>query len=120
MLLPPLFARRPLDRLRRRQGGRPAGLRSALPARVDEIDLDQTTLAIDSIIFGLRMNEGVDLDIISQRFPAWELKPELNHALDQLVEESYALRQGNHVGLTADGRLVADAIARDLLEKSGA
>jgi oxygen-independent coproporphyrinogen III oxidase len=46
-----------------------AGLAAGSPARVDEVALTPALLAADALIFGLRLNRGVDLAALAARFP---------------------------------------------------
>lgn len=92
-----------------------AGLEGAGRGRLDEIVLTPEILAEDLLIFGLRMNEGVDLEAIEARFPGalparW---PDLE---ERLLEEGLARRSGRQIRLTDAGRLVADRIGAEILE----
>ncbi len=91
------------------------GIDDGKPVRVDEVDLTPEILAVDCLIFGLRMNRGVDLLELSRRFPsiAFEkLEPLWKH----LHEEDLMSRQENGcLRLTPKGRLLADSIAVEIL-----
>ncbi len=83
-------------------------------SKIDVIELDNPTLATDALIFGLRMNEGVNLQQIQQRWPDIDLSP--YHLLWENLEESgYIKRNGTSIGLTEEGRLRVDAIGSELL-----
>lgn len=91
-----------------------AGLAGAERGRLDESVLTPEILAEDLLIFGLRMNEGVDLEAIEARFPGalptrW---PDLE---ERLLEEGLARRSGRRLRLTDAGRLVADRIGAEIL-----
>lgn len=89
-----------------------AGLDRGERGLVDRVKLSEGLLLEDSLIFGLRMNEGVDLAKLERRFG----KDLRGFALlDQLVEEGKAERQGDVLRLTAEGRMVADAVGEALL-----
>ncbi|MDX2186939.1 MAG: radical SAM family heme chaperone HemW [Opitutaceae bacterium] len=80
----------------------------------DAVELTDALLAEDSVIFGLRMNEGVDLAEVCRRFPGAP-SGRVDLLIDRLVGEGLALRRGTTVKLTLRGRLVADAIGGEIL-----
>lgn len=86
------------------------GIRAAEDAR----DLTEELLAEDALIFGLRMNAGVDLGPWRLRAPAapW---PEWDRRLIGLEEEGLVERNEDTVRLTHRGRLVADAIGAEFV-----
>jgi len=88
-----------------------AGIRSD----EQEERLTPELLAADYLIFGLRLNRGVDLGELEERFPC-ELPEMLLPAIEQWVREGLAVRSGQNLRLTADGRLVVDRIGMELLE----
>ncbi|MGE9296219.1 MAG: coproporphyrinogen-III oxidase family protein, partial [Puniceicoccales bacterium] len=81
----------------------------------DTVFLDADTLAADALIFGLRLNDGINLASLHQRFPEapWAAYATL---FDQLAEEGLLLRSGEKLRLTGEGRLVADSVAGAILE----
>jgi len=85
-------------------------------ATADRVELTNDLLAADSMIFGLRMNEGVSLPRLQKRFPTprWsgilDLWPRL--LLEGLID---ATPEGR-ISLTVRGRLIADAIGSEILE----
>ena len=81
----------------------------------DRVALGPALLAEDALIFGLRMNEGVDLAALQQRFPP-ALWPAVDAAVRQLADEGLADRAGSRVWLTTRGRLVADAVGGVIME----
>ncbi len=93
-----------------------ADLAAGRRATTDRVALTNDLLAADSVIFGLRMNDGVSLPRLRRRFPtlAWngleELLPKLlfGGLLVATVE--------GRISLTPRGRLVADAIGAEILE----
>ncbi len=71
-------------------------------------------LAEDALIFGLRMNAGVELAPWRERCPEapWA---EVSALLDRLAQEGLAEQAGGVVRLTDRGRLVADAIGAEVM-----
>jgi coproporphyrinogen III oxidase-like Fe-S oxidoreductase len=63
--------------------------------------------AIDKIIFGLRMNEGVDM---ASNFHGNRLAP----FFQDLQNEALLIREGSIFRLTRRGRLLCDAIATNI------
>jgi oxygen-independent coproporphyrinogen III oxidase len=84
-------------------------------ATADRTELTPELLAADSVIFGLRMNEGVSLPALRRRFPtpAWE---QFLDFLPRLLLEGLATAtpEGG-LRLTPRGRLVADAVGGEVL-----
>ncbi len=78
-------------------------------ATVDRVQLTPELLAEDALIFGLRLNAGVDVAAIAKRWPDASLAAATT-ALDQLVQDGLAERVGSAVRLTVQGRLLADAV----------
>jgi oxygen-independent coproporphyrinogen-3 oxidase len=88
----------------------------ATPAEV--ILLDDRQLATDALIFGLRMNEGVDLAALAKRYPQAAIEDTFNDLFLDLENEGYLVRKVDQVQLSHAGRLVCDAIGAGLLEAS--
>jgi len=86
------------------------------PSKAEEIvRLTPEILAGDALIFGLRLNDGIDLDALQARFPdarwdRWEM------LWDELAREALLWRNKSTIGLTSEGRLIADAVAVRILE----
>ena len=84
-------------------------------AATDRVTLTHELLAADSVIFGLRMNEGVSLPRLRRRFPTpqWagleDLLPRL--LFDGLLTATVEGR----ISLTPRGRLIADAIGTEVM-----
>ena len=82
----------------------------------ERAELTPRLLAEDSLIFGLRMNDGVDLPALRARFPQapWE---RVDALAGRLADEGLAERapEGN-LRLTLRGRLVADAVGAQVME----
>lgn len=85
-------------------------------ATEDRYALTPALLAADTVIFGLRMNDGVSLPRLRRRFPAVSLSG-LEDLLPRLIFEGLlqATPEGR-ISLTPRGRLVADAIGGEVLE----
>jgi oxygen-independent coproporphyrinogen-3 oxidase len=75
----------------------------------DRIEVTPALLVEDALIFGLRMNEGVDVALWRGRCPTapWT---EIDARIAALVGEGLAWREGGRIGATARGRLLADAV----------
>lgn len=80
----------------------------------DRVELTPQLLVEDALIFGLRMNEGVDLAQLKRRLPAapW---PQVEDLCARLASEGLAERMGDRLKLTLRGRLLADAIGREIV-----
>jgi oxygen-independent coproporphyrinogen-3 oxidase len=83
-------------------------------ALTDRVELTWRVMAEDSLIFGLRMNEGVDLPVLRARYPAapWERVAAL---AARLTEEGLAVMENGRLRLTLRGRLVADAVGGEIM-----
>jgi oxygen-independent coproporphyrinogen-3 oxidase len=97
-----------LDRWR---GDLDSGLRSL----VDAVDLTPQILAEDSLIFGLRMNEGVALPVLRARFPEapWG---QVDALAERLTQEGLATVTDGWLRLTLRGRLLADAVGGHVMD----
>lgn len=95
-----------------------AGVQEGIPAVEDEVMLTPALLWTDALIFGLRMNAGVDLGELRQRFGAG-LEAVVAPVLAGWVEEGLLIREGDRVRVTRQGRLVADALGSAILEVVG-
>jgi len=107
------------------QGGLRGGNIASLPvwsARVargervteDRLELTPALLAEDALIFGLRMNAGVDVAAWRERCPTapWG---EIEERLGRLAADGLVLYDGRRVVLTHRGRLLADAVGAELM-----
>jgi oxygen-independent coproporphyrinogen-3 oxidase len=81
----------------------------------DRVALTPALLAEDAMIFGLRMNEGVDVAAWRARCPGapW---PAVEALLARCGAEGLALREGPRVRLTNRGRLLADSVGAEVME----
>ena len=91
------------------------GITEGVPSRVEDEELSLQELALDCLIFGLRMNEGIDLGEIGARFPDFMFS-RAESFLQGLVSDGLASLQGRCYSLTLDGRLVVDRIGSELME----
>ncbi|MEM7671705.1 MAG: radical SAM family heme chaperone HemW [Verrucomicrobiota bacterium] len=86
--------------------------------RIDQVILSDSIIIADRLGFGLRMNEGIALDtrllssseLTLTKLPIWAW-------LQNLCTEGLAELVENRLKLSLDGRLVADAIAAEILER---
>ena len=95
-----------------------AGLARGERATEDRVRLTPVLLAEDALIFGLRMNDGVDVADWRARVPTapW---PAVETLLTRLADEGLAVWGGGRVNLTERGRLVADAVGAELMTVFG-
>ncbi len=91
-------------------------MESGQPIKTELVSLDASILMADAIIFGLRMNSGIDLADIALRFPAANVMVRLEPLLARFEAEGLMVRSGVHACLTHKGRLVCDAIGSAVLE----
>lgn len=84
----------------------------------DVDDLTPAQIAIDAIVFGMRMPEGVSIDELKTDFAGFSYDEPLKDLGERLAHEglldSNALGQ-NRWKLTTDGLLVADAVAGEVI-----
>jgi oxygen-independent coproporphyrinogen-3 oxidase len=80
----------------------------------DRVAATPALLAEDALVFGLRMNAGVDLAPWRVRCPSapWNAVETL---LDRLASEGFVKRESSRVRLTNRGRLLADSIGSELM-----
>lgn len=81
----------------------------------DRVQLSPALLAEDALIFGLRLNEGVNLSELRGRWPdaPWAT---VNRVVGDLATDGLATRAGEQVRLTVAGRLLADAAGASIME----
>lgn len=91
-----------------------AGVQKGRRATEDRTELTPALLTEDSLVFGLRMNEGVDLVRLKAADPsaAW---PAVEDLVERLIEGGLAEQSGARLCLTLRGRLVADAIGSEVM-----
>ncbi|HZZ18321.1 MAG TPA: radical SAM family heme chaperone HemW [Opitutaceae bacterium] len=80
----------------------------------DRTELTPVLLAEDALVFGLRMNEGVDIARLQLSCPnaPWE---KVGEFVNRLVVEELATRDGGRVRLTSKGRLLADQVGSEVM-----
>ncbi len=81
----------------------------------DRVALTPALLAEDALIFGVRMNAGVDLAALRGRFPSapWAA---VATEIERLTEAGVAEVIGGHLRLTTRGRLIADTVGAELMQ----
>lgn len=94
-------------------------LADGVPARTDVVELDAATLFADALVFGLRMNEGVNPPALARRFfgDAARVPAKLAALAENLREEGYLAENlpAGTLALNARGLLVADAVGAEVL-----
>ncbi|MSU65174.1 MAG: radical SAM family heme chaperone HemW [Opitutus sp.] len=80
----------------------------------DRVPLTPALLAEDALIFGLRMNAGVDLAKWRERAPQapW---PVIDGMIAELENGELLVRSGDRVTLTNQGRLMADSVGAEIM-----
>lgn len=93
------------------------GLENQDIQKEDVVELSEELLFTDSLIFGLRMNEGIDFEELSMRFPATNdrIKNSYLQLMNQFESEGYLKKEGSRFILTREGQLKCDAIGTELL-----
>jgi oxygen-independent coproporphyrinogen-3 oxidase len=95
-----------------------AGVNSGQPAHVDVVPLTNALLATDALVFGLRLNQGVNLAVLATRFPEFDF-PGLEPLWRDLESAGLLERTGPRLAtlrLTRSGCLVADRVGVQILE----
>ena len=78
-------------------------------------NLSEQTLAEDSILFGLRMNQGIKIHKIGERFGiSRKSLKNLSDFFKCLIKENLASEIDGSICLTTEGRIRADAIAAEV------
>ncbi len=90
------------------------GFADGSPKYAEEVELTPGILAQDFLIFGLRMNAGIDLRQLEKRFPG-ALPAGWKSFLENLLSEELAILNGTNLRLTNKGRLLADRIGEEIL-----
>ena len=93
------------------------GARVAVGERMteDRVALTPALLAEDALVFGLRLNDGVDLAEIRGRFSDTLGWAELEAELGRLESAGLLERSDTTIRLTRAGRLLADAVGSELM-----
>ena len=92
-----------------------SGLEQRARMTEDRLALTPAQLAEDALIFGLRMNAGVDLDRWRSLAPnaPWH---EVDSRIQHLLNDGLANLDGSRLRLTDRGRLLADAVVLEMME----
>lgn len=94
-------------------------LANGAPARTDVVELDAETLFADAVVFGLRMNEGVSLPALAERFfgDPTRVPAKLSALAENLRAEGYLAENlsAGTLALNPRGLLVADAVGAEVL-----
>ncbi|MFU8848655.1 MAG: radical SAM family heme chaperone HemW [Opitutales bacterium] len=85
------------------------------PSKEAIVSLDDRILLADSVVFGLRMNEGIDLKELQRSYPQAGDIGRLEKFIERLVCEGLVERNMDALHLSARGRLLADAIGSEVL-----
>jgi oxygen-independent coproporphyrinogen-3 oxidase len=87
-------------------------------AATDRVELTWRLMVEDRLVFGLRMNEGIDLPSLRAEYPAapWITVEAL---AGRLAEEELAVMDKGRLRLTFRGRLLADAVAGEFMTALG-
>lgn len=112
------------SQFRGRRYANPAGLEDWLQdlgrgrrGACDRVELSPSVLAADTLVFGLRLRGGVDLPAVEDRFPG-TLPDSLREFFEGLCGEGLAeMRADRRLFLTPRGRLLADRIGTEILER---
>lgn len=89
---------------------------SGQPPQEERVALNDRILLADSIVFGLRMNEGVDYAALRQRYPRAGDLVALDALMQRLFDEQILIEKQGMLRLTNKGRLLADAVGSAVLE----
>ena len=92
------------------------GMESAVTPKTERVPLDDDLLLADAVIFGLRMNCGVDLQSLSARFVQATKRIDLEAKLKVFVQEGLLELNDTHYKLTHKGRLLCDSVGSTLLD----
>jgi len=92
------------------------GIEARQPVLEQVKDLSPADLLCDALVFGLRLNAGVDAFALAARFDT-PLPQGVRDLFADLVEEGLMELAGTHFRLTGEGRMRADAVGVAVLEK---
>ena len=93
-----------------------SGMEAGNPPKEERVALDADILFTDAVVFGLRMNAGIDLDALQLRFPAPDAARAIQPLLQRLSAEGLLVVDGPRVRLSHQGRLLCDAVGSSVLE----
>jgi oxygen-independent coproporphyrinogen-3 oxidase len=92
------------------------GIDAGQPVREQAKALSARDLLCDALVFGLRLNEGVDPFALAERFET-PLPQGVRELFADLIEEEIMELAGTRFRLNGEGRLRADAVGVAVLEK---
>lgn len=92
------------------------GMESAVTPKTERVSVDDDLLLADAVIFGLRMNCGVDLQSLSVRFARATKRMDLEVKLKVFEQEGLLELNDTHYKLTHQGRLLCDSVGSALLD----
>ena len=92
------------------------GMESTTSPKTERITLDDNLLLADAVIFGLRMNSGVDLKTLNLRFAHATNRIDLEKKLKFFEKEGLLKSKNTHYKLTHQGRLLCDSLGSNLLD----
>jgi oxygen-independent coproporphyrinogen-3 oxidase len=92
------------------------GIEAGQPVREQAKALSARDLLCDALVFGLRLNEGVDPFALAERFET-PLPQGIRELFADLIEEEIMELAGTRFRLNGEGRLRADAVGVAVLEK---
>ncbi|MEY4446684.1 MAG: hypothetical protein RL444_1797 [Verrucomicrobiota bacterium] len=92
------------------------GIEAGQPVREQAKALSARDLLCDALVFGLRLNEGIDLFALAERFET-PVPQGVRDLFADLVEENLMELAGTRFRLNGEGRLRADAVGVAVLEK---
>ncbi|MEC8333026.1 MAG: radical SAM family heme chaperone HemW [Verrucomicrobiota bacterium] len=84
--------------------------------KTERVELSDDILLTDAIIFGLRMNCGVDLESLYARFSQATCQGDLEASLVNFESEGLVDLMGSKARLTHRGRLLCDAVGSALIK----
>lgn len=90
------------------------GMETGVPKRVEEVKLSREGLGEDALIFGLRMNRGVDLNEWKSVYGEEQFE-KYRAMFDRLIEEGLCECLEDSLRLTNQGRLLADSVAQAII-----
>jgi len=76
--------------------------------------LDLSDRFIESLLFGLRMNEGVDVLALEERY-GFKMQEKNKKIIDSLLEEKFLEYNGSRLRVTDKGRIVLDEICARMI-----
>ena len=91
------------------------GVEAGQPVREQVKELTPAELLCDALVFGLRLNAGVNPTALARRF-ATPLPAQVDGLFADLIAEGLMEAAGETVRLTGEGRLRADAVGVAILE----